>query len=156
MGHIVDTVYVHAPVEQVWTFLTDYGRYPEWQTNLIETKDFIGTPGEVGFAYTFVYKALGRRLEGRFEVVQSERPRMLVEKGHMPGAGEARSTTEIQSTPDGETKVTFTMDYELGSSFLAGLADKFVFERSIERDIRHSGENLKALIEAEVRVPVHA
>ncbi len=41
---------------------------------------------------------------------------------------------------------------EMGAGFLAGLADRILFERAIERDIRHSNENLKALVEAGVLV----
>jgi len=152
MGHIRETVSVHAPIERVWELVTDYARFPEWQTNLIEVKDFEGVPGEVGFAYRAVYKALGRRIEGRFEIAKVERPRFLEEKGEMPGTGEATTTTVLESTPDGGTACTFTMDYEMGAGFLAGLADRILFERAIERDIRHSNENLKALVEAGVLV----
>jgi hypothetical protein len=57
-----------------------------------------------------------------------------------------------EPTADGGTALTFTTDYELGSGFLAGVADRLIFERAIERDVRHSSENLKALAEAEIAV----
>lgn len=154
MGHIREAVYLNAPVERVWAFVTDYARFPEWQTSLIEVRDFQGLPGTLGFSYEAVYKGLGRRLEGRFEITEADRPRLLKEKGEMPGIGVVSTATTLEPVPEGGTTVTFVMDYEMGTSFAAGLADRLIFERSIERDIRHSNENLKALIEAEVPVPV--
>jgi len=154
MGHIRETVYVHAPIDRVWKFATDPARFAEWQTNVLEIKDVVGLPGEVGSSYAAIYRALGRKIEARAKVTKAESPRFLEEKGHMPGTGEYTATTVLESTPDGGTAVTFTMDYTMGASFIAGLADRFLFERSIERDIRHSNENLKELIEAETPVAV--
>jgi uncharacterized membrane protein len=150
MGHIREVLSIQAPVERVWEFLADYARAPEWQSNVIEVKDFEGTPGEVGFSYTAIYKAMGRRMESRSTITGAERPGFLEEKGSMPGGGEVTMTNVLEPAPDGGTAVTFTFDYELGAGFFGQIADRLVFERAIERDVRHSSENLKALIEAEV------
>ncbi|HET7727619.1 MAG TPA: SRPBCC family protein [Candidatus Limnocylindrales bacterium] len=150
MGHVRDVVDIHAPIERVWDFIVDYARWPEWQTNLIELRDFGGVPGTVGFTYTAVYKGLGRRLEGRFEVTVSEPPRLLEEKGHLPGTGEAKSSTLLEATPDGGTTVTFTLDYQMTGGFLGDIADRLVFEHAMERDFHTSGLTMKELIEAAV------
>jgi hypothetical protein len=44
--------------------------------------------------------------------------------------------------------------YELPGGFIGDLAFKLFAERAVERDLRHSNENFKAIVEAEV--PVHA
>jgi uncharacterized membrane protein len=149
VGHIKETIFINAPVEKVWEFMVDYRRAPEWQSNVVEVKEFDGTPGEPGFAYTAVYKAMGRRLESRSTIVRSERPRFLEEEGSMAGNGKVTMLNTLETTREGGTALTFTLEYDVGSFFLAGVADKLVFERSIERDVRHSSENLKALVEAE-------
>ena len=154
MGHIRETVHINAPIERVWKFINDYERVPEWQSNVLEIKDVTGVPGEVGFIYVSELRALGRKFDSETKITKSEAPRFLEQKFHMPGTGEAVSTSVLESTPDGGTASTFTMDYKMGTAFLGGLADRFLFERSIERDIRHSNENMKELIEAEVPVGV--
>jgi hypothetical protein len=40
------------------------------------------------------------------------------------------------------------VDYQLPAGFLGELADKLFVERSVARDVQHSGENLKAIAEA--------
>lgn len=150
MGHVRDVVDIHAPIERVWDFVTDYARWPQWQTNLIEIRDFIGVPGQVGFSYVAVYKGLGRRLEGRFEITRSERPRVIEEKGHLPGVGDATSMTILESTPDGGTSITFSLDYTMVGGFLGDIADRLIFEHSLERDFHTSGLTMKELIEAAV------
>jgi uncharacterized membrane protein len=52
------------------------------------------------------------------------------------------------------TDISFEMDYELPGGFIGGIAVKLFMERQIERDIKHSNENFKALCEA--KVPAHA
>jgi hypothetical protein len=47
-----------------------------------------------------------------------------------------------------------TFDYELPGGFFGDMADKLFMERAIERDLRHSNQNLKALCEA--KAAVHA
>jgi uncharacterized membrane protein len=153
MGHIKEVVHIGAAPDRVWKLLTAYERSPEWQTNVIEVKDFEGTPGEVGFAYTGIYRALGRRIESRSRITRAEFPRLLEEKGSGPGGGALTVSNMLEAKPDGGTDLTFELDYDLGASFLAGIADRLLLERAIERDIRHSAENLKELVEAEVAVP---
>jgi uncharacterized membrane protein len=152
MGHIKEVIHIGAPPERVWKFLTAYERAPEWQTNVIEVKDFEGKPGEVGFAYTGIYRALGRQMESRSRITRADFARLLEEKGSGPGGSELTVSNQLEATPDEGTKLTFELDYDLGAGFFSGIADKLLIERAIERDVRHSSENLKALIEAEVAV----
>ena len=44
------------------------------------------------------------------------------------------------------------IDYELPAGLLGQIADKLFVERTIERDLRHSIESFKALVE--VKTPV--
>ncbi|MGH2356885.1 MAG: hypothetical protein ACRDGJ_02595 [Candidatus Limnocylindria bacterium] len=48
--------------------------------------------------------------------------------------------------------MTVELDYELPGGLAGDIADKLFMERAIERRIRHSNENLKALAEAKAGV----
>lgn len=152
MGHIRESIHVDAPIDQVWELGANCERYPEWQTGVVEVRDCTGPIDHVGAKYTIVYKSMGRRLEATFQVTRAEKPRLVESKGTVPGGGHATSLQSAEPAGGG-TDLTFTMDYELPGGFVGGLADKLFMERALERDIRHSNENFKALCEADVKVP---
>jgi uncharacterized protein YndB with AHSA1/START domain len=150
MGYVRETVYIQAPIERVWEFVTDYKRFPEWQTNVFEIKDVDGTPGTVGFAYTAFFKAFGKPLEGKFKIIKAERPRYIEEQGIFAD-GKMLTTTVFESTPEGFASVTFTVDYEFAPSFLISF-DRPMFEHYLERELKFANETLKQLLELPVPV----
>ena len=153
MGHLQEQIHVDAPIEAVWDLVTDTQRLVEWQSGLVEVKDSTGKLDRVGAGYSPVFRFAGRKLEGHFEVSRIEKPNLLEFKGTSPGGGKATQTLKLDRAGAG-TDVSFEMDYELPGGFFGGIADKLFMERQIERDIKHSNANLKALCEA--KVPAHA
>jgi uncharacterized membrane protein len=152
MGHIRESIHVDAPIEQVWELGAKCERYPEWQTGLVEVRDCTGPIDHVGAKYTIVYKSMGRKLDATFEVTRAEKPRLIEQKGTIPGGGHG-TLLQTAEPAGGGTDITLTMDYELPGGFIGDLANKLFMERALERDIRHSNENFKALCEAEAKVP---
>jgi len=153
MTSVRETVHIQAPVERVFEFVIDYTKFPQWQPNLIEVKEPIGTPGVVGFTYKGLFKALDRKMEGTFTIAKIERPRFIEEKGTVVGGGTMLTTIVFETAPDAGTFLTFTVEYELGPSIPVG-TEKKLFEHSLERGLRYATETLKELIE--VKVPVLA
>jgi len=152
MGHIRESIHIDAPIGQVWELGAKCERYPEWQTGIVEVKDCTGPIDHVGAKYSIVYKSMGRRLDATFEVTRAEGPRLIEQKGTVPGGGHA-TFLQTAEPAGGGTDITLTMDYELPGGFIGDLANKLFMERALERDIRHSNENFKALCEAEAKVP---
>ena len=71
----------------------------------------------------------------------------------MSGAGGAKATLEQTFTEaGGGTDTTVEVEYDLPMGLFAGVAEKLL-GGSVERDLRHSMENFKALCEA--TVPAH-
>jgi uncharacterized membrane protein len=152
MGHVVHTGHIDAPPDTAFALAIDATRIPEWNTSVIEVKEITGSLDQVGSSYTSILKLGGRRLEGRWEVSRVERPRLLEFTGTSPGGGRATATNRFESAGAG-TDVTIEIDYELPGGFVGGIADKLFVERAIERDVKHSVENFKAICEAAVGVP---
>jgi uncharacterized membrane protein len=152
MGHVRQMGHVDAPPDKAFGMAVDATRIPEWNASVIETKDISGSLDRVGASYTTVLKLGGRRLEGRWEVSKVEKPRLLELTGTAPGGGQATSINRFEPASTG-TDVTIEVDYELPGGFVGGMADKLFVERAIERDVKHSVENFKAICEAEVQVP---
>jgi uncharacterized protein YndB with AHSA1/START domain len=152
MGHVLQTGHIDAPPDKVFALATDAARIPEWNSSVIEVKDIIGSLDQVGSSYVSVLKLGGRPLEARWEVSGVERPRLLEFTGTAPGGGRATSKNRFESAGAG-TELSIEVDYELPGGFAGSIADKLFVERAIERDVKHSVENFKAICEAEVHVP---
>jgi uncharacterized membrane protein len=152
MGHVRQTGHIDVPPEKAFAVAIEAARIPEWNSSVVEVKDVAGPLDQVGSSYVSVLKLGGRPLEGRWEVSRVERPRLLEFTGTAPGGGRATATNRFEAA-DAGTDVTIEIEYELPGGFVGGLADKLFVERSIERDVKHSVENFKAICEAEVQVP---
>lgn len=153
MGHVREKVYIEAPVDVCWDLGADASRIPEWQEGVLEVKDITGKLDQVGAGYSTVLRIMGRRLEGRFEVSKVDKPRLVELSGTAPGGGRAKSTVWLEPAGGG-TDLTVEIDYELPGGLIGDVADKVFMERAVERQIRHSNENFKALCEA--KIPAHA
>ena len=137
---------IDAPVDRVWAVAIDASRIPEWQTNMVEVRDVTGRLDQVGARYTAVNRLAGRTLEGEWEVAKVEPNRLLELTGKAPGGG--RATNRVRFIPtDGATGMEVELDYELPGGFLGQFANRLIVERSLQRDVRHSSENFKALCE---------
>ncbi len=151
MGHVRETIHIDAPPDTVWAIGADATRFPEWQTNVIEAKGASEKMDHLGARYTSVGRIAGRRLEGSFEVTKVDKPKMIELKGSTAG-GQGSATIHLDRTSTG-TEYTMELDYQLPGGILGGVVDRAFAERTIERDLQHSLQNLKALCEAEAKVP---
>lgn len=149
MGHVVNSIHIDAPPERVFELISDARRFPEWGTNVIEVKDVSGPQDRVGASYTAVMRFAGRRMEGRWEITRVEKPSYVEQKGTALGGGDATAINRLEPAGGG-TDITFELDYELPGGFVGDLADRLFVERAIERGVKHNGDNLKAICEAEV------
>ena len=152
MGHVRQTGHIDASPETAFALALDAARIPEWNSSVIEVNDVSGPMDQVGSSYVSVLKLGGRRLDGRWEVSRVEAPRVLEFSGTAPGGGKATAKNRFEPAGDG-TDLTIEIDYELPGGFVGGMADKLFVERAIDRDVKHSIENFKAICEAEVHVP---
>jgi uncharacterized membrane protein len=152
MGHVRFTEHIDAPIDHVWEINASCERLPEWNVNVVEVKDCPGRLDRVGARVTTVVRVFGRRIDGYQETTKADKPHAFALK--LSGAGGAKATvigafTEAQGGTDG----TIDVEYELPMGLFAGVAEKLL-GGSVERDLRHSMENFKALCES--TVPAHA
>jgi uncharacterized membrane protein len=152
MGHVRQMGHVDAPPDKAFALAVDAKRGPEWNNSIVEVKDVGGMLDTVGARYVAILKLGGRRLETRWEVTRVEKPTLLELVASSPQGGQASTTTRFEAAGGG-TDMSIEVDYELPGGFVGGVADKLFVERAIERDIKHSLENFKAICEADVGVP---
>ncbi len=97
---------------------------------------------------------LGRKLEGRGEVAEVEKPKLLKITGTSTQGGSLTALYHFTPVGIAGTDVEMEIDYVLPAGFLGQIADKLFIEKSVERDLRHSIENFKALVELKTPVLV--
>ena len=142
MGHLRLSEHINAPIDHVWEINASCERLPEWNVVIVD---------RVGAKATTVARIFGRKIEGTQETTKADKPHAYALK--VSGAGGAKATLGITFTEArGGTDATIEIDYELPMGLFAGVAEKLL-GGSIERDLRHSQENFKALCEA--TVPAH-
>ena len=119
--------------------------------NIVEVRDCQGRLDRVGAKTTTVGRIFGRKIEGSSETTKADKPNAFGQK--FSGAGGARGTVNITyAEARGGTDATVELEYDLPMGLFGGIAEKLL-AGSIERDLRHSMENFKALCEAPV--PAH-
>ncbi len=151
MAHVTITEHVEAPIERVFEMFTDVKRWPEWMPGGVEIKEITGPLDKAGTKVHEVSRFLGRTMESWDEVVEAERPRLWKLKTQ---SGGMKGSATYRLIPVGQgTDIVVEADYELPAGFLGHIADRLFLEKAMERQMRHAGENVKALIEAEVQVP---
>ena len=151
MGHVRVSDHINAPIAHVWDLNASCERVPEWNVNVIEVKDCQGRLDRVGARATTVARVMGRKIEGSAETTKADKPHAFAQK--LTGAGGAKASVSVTyAEARGGTDTTVELDYDLPMGLFAGIAEKLL-GGSIERDLRHSMENFKALCEA--TVPAH-
>ena len=152
MGRIHHEYHIDAPPELAWAVGRDPTRMPEWNTTTVSVKDVSGPLDREGATYTTVSKIAGRPLEVQWQVERVEPGRLAEVTASAPKGGSAHLVVRYE--PDGSgTKLITDLDYELPMGFLGNVADKLFAERAMIRDVHHSGENFKALVEEQAMVP---
>jgi len=148
MSHLSTMLEVDAPAEVVYDLLADPVRAPEWQSLLTELGPVSGRPGGIGSSFVGYYRVAGRKLPAQFVVTAAERPSLHQVNGTTTG-GWNRWTHVIE--PDGDRcRVRISMEYELPGEIVGSLFGMLTGNR-IEREFRHSYEQLQRLAEATAR-----
>jgi hypothetical protein len=106
--------------------------------------DIAGRSGGIGSSYVGFYKVAGRRLATRFVVTAAERPRLFQVNG-TTGGGWARWTTIIEDRGSA-CEIQVGLEYELPGEIVGSLFGLLTGNR-IEREFRHTYDNLKRLAE---------
>jgi uncharacterized membrane protein len=131
---IEESVVVERPPDQVYDFVADLERGPEWQATL-ESVDVERRVEVRSFA--------GHRREASFEVTETDRPdRFAIESR----SGPVRAKAAFRFSPvDEGTRVAVRLDLELGGA--ARLAGAMMRGR-LARETRENLERLRALLDS--------
>lgn len=139
---------IDRPLEDVWAFLENFDRFPEWNPGLTEAHMTSSKPVGVGTTVVFRGKFLGRTFELTQEYAEYvPNQRFVVKTAAGPFHLELESA--LERGPDG-TKLTNR--YRGESHGFVKLAEPVVV-RLAKKQFESAAENMKALLEAAVSDP---
>jgi uncharacterized protein YndB with AHSA1/START domain len=100
---------VGTPLDQVWSFLTDFTTTEQWDPPTQSTTRVSGDGG-VGSVYKNISKILGRETEIEYTVIDVE-PKSLFRLEGRTDSMTMLDAMEFESAPTGETTIRYTVDF---------------------------------------------
>lgn len=136
------SVEIKRPVEEVFAYLTDPAKEPEWNSAVLECRADPPGPIGVGSKIHIVSSILGRRTESTYEVTTLVPNKKYVHKTNTPFPVEA---TYLVEPTAGGTEVTLEGVAEPGGFFKLAAP---VLGRIANRQIQAQLDTMKELLEA--------
>jgi uncharacterized membrane protein len=144
MTRLETSVVINQPIEEVFAFVADFEKSPQWMSELMEAKQTSEGPAGVGTTLSGVANPLGRRAESTQEVTEYE-PNSKFAIKSTSGPVESKDEYTFESV-NGGTKVTRVVEAEMGGFFK--LAEPLVV-RMMRRQFETNFAHLKDLMEAQ-------
>ncbi|MBI5303429.1 MAG: SRPBCC family protein [Chloroflexi bacterium] len=142
MKHIETSITINRPIDQVFTFVTDFSKAVEWQAGIVEARITSNAPRGVGTTYVWVQQIVGQKMDTSGEITAWDPPRRYEWKsvnGPFPVSGGITFRAEGNGTA-----VTQYADAEPGGFFK--LAEGLLVKQ-IEGQFAQSLKTLKELLE---------
>ena len=138
---------IASDVREVWAYVCDVGRWPEWAPTVLECRVRGGGPLQPGSRVEQRAKDLWRTHSRSQEVTAVEAPRSVAFAGTM-GTSTARWGMELEPTGDGQTDAKMWIEVDL-----AGLmrAVPGLLKGSIQRVSDREMAAIKAAVESATR-----
>jgi uncharacterized protein YndB with AHSA1/START domain len=135
---------IKRPVQDVFAYLTDPDKTPEWNGLVLESKASPAGPVRKGSKIQGVVKVVGRRFEVTADVTEFVPNEKFTTKGNSPFPNEQRFSVEPVAAG---TRVTASGQFEPGGFFK--LAEP-ILDRILRRQMRAQFDTLKEILEARV------
>jgi uncharacterized protein YndB with AHSA1/START domain len=134
---------IERPPEEVFAYVTDVAKVPEWQDGVVDARQETAGPVALGTRFVEVRNFLGRRLESTVEVTDFEPDRVFT---LATSSGPVPFTIEQRFEPsNGGTRVVVHGHGEPGGFFR--VAEPLV-ARQVKRLLEHNFGTLKDLLES--------
>ncbi len=137
------SLHINRPVAEVFNYLNDPAKMPEWNSTMEEATPS-ESPLKVGTRIRTRVRMLGRKIEGTVEVVEHEPNKRFVLKGDQPFPLKAIYTFQGEN---GGTRLVSAAEAELGGFFKLS---EPILARIVKKQLQAQFETAKELLEAQV------
>lgn len=156
MGRLQRELYINVPPAAVFAFIAEPERLPAWTPGVLSVRRTSPGPIGVGTTTETEVEAFGMRQRLLGRCVAFDAPRRIAVENVTAGAIKVGSvsvgtisttSTSVLSPEGGGTRLVASLDYSLGSGFMAGIAEGIAGPK-MQADFDTSLQNLKRLLEA--------
>jgi carbon monoxide dehydrogenase subunit G len=146
MSEIHKTTTFDSPVAKVFELVDNPENIPKYIPNVERVADVKRTDGRIGDTFRVIYKVLGMTFDEKFTVTGYEPKRKLVSNFDGGMKGTFSWTFEPQGS---QTECSLDIEYQVGGGVLGKAADALLLERSNEKNMDQSLENLRRVLARE-------
>lgn len=140
MTAFMNTIEISRPADEVFAYVVDPAKFPEWQRDVTR----VSVQGdEVGSRFTTVRKIGGAERSMTQEITESVPPRTWAARG-VDGPIRPNATVDIESIADDRCRVTFGLDFD-GRGMASALVP--MVRRMAAKVAPASHQRLKELLE---------
>jgi len=140
---------IASSVGEVWAYVCDVGRWPEWAPTVLECWVRGGGPLQPGSRVEQRAKDLGRTHGRSQEVTAVEAPRYVAFAGTM-GSSAARWGMELEPVDDGQTDAKMWIEVDL-AGIMRAVPGRRLLKGSIQRVSDREMAAIKAAVESAAR-----
>ncbi len=142
MARVERSITINAPVEKVFTYITDPKNELEIVPSITDIRDIRGQG--VGQRYSWTYKMMGISLKGKSEVIEYESNERYITNS----TGGIISTWIWTTRPRGDgTQLTLVVDYTIPVPVIGNVGERLVLRQN-EREADLAMANLKDRLES--------
>lgn len=138
------SVVIRRPVADVFAYMNDVAREPEWQPQLVEAVQEPPGPAEVGSRRRYRSQFMGRSVQNTYVIRVWEPGRRLVLETTDDSALNATSEVLWEAVPEG-TRVTMSVEGKPKGAFR--LVPRALLETTMEREVKAALARLKERLE---------
>jgi uncharacterized protein YndB with AHSA1/START domain len=145
MTRVYKTIWIRAPIERVFDYVTTPGNWPVWHPSSLGVSGATDHSLEPGERMTEEFRVAGRRGLVVWTVQERVAPHRWVIDGRVKGGGDGRITYTLTPHEDGTTferEFVYTM-----SNPLMALLDRLVLRRRVEAESMEALRRLKDVLE---------
>ena len=143
--HIEKSIDIARSPEEVFDFLCNIDRLPDWATTVVDTR-VADQPIKHGSTFKQVIRVIGKNLETEGRVTEFDRPRRMASEATAPGGGRLVMRDIVEPRGSG-SHVRLDFDYDVPGGLLGDLINELYLERRATREAEHSLQNLKDILE---------
>lgn len=112
MPPIVSSIEIARPPHEVFSYVTDPSRFPEWQDDVVRVRVEGGGPPGVGSRFTTTRRVGGAERTVTQEITEISAPRSWAARG-VGGPLRPNANVTVEPLNDGaRSRVTFALDFE--------------------------------------------
>jgi uncharacterized membrane protein len=141
MPNVHRSIEIKAPIKEVYDYIDNPEKDPEWMTSMVEVHNVKGSG--VGRHFDWTYKMVGMPLKGESVFTEDVPEKHIVVK--TKGSVESTWTFNLESRED-YTMLDLDIDYRIPVPVVGKLAEKVLLKRN-ERETEMSLTNIKERLE---------